>query len=376
MKRIYLLLPLLLALEACSSAKPLDKKRIDVFTNQGLSVVQNAFERGYSSESADEAGRTALMYAVWKNPDLKAVEFLISKSLDIDAENEAGNTALMIELQKEDARIEIVNRLLRMKADANHRNKSGISPILTAARRVKDPKVIIALLKAGAKINDTSKEAPVSGRTPLLIAAESNKNPDILSTLIKAGADKRAVDENGENALMIAVLKNKSTDVINALMPQFNLNARDSVCESVLQKAVKRQELRQTPIYAAIVDRLKKTKISFGKQALCDIKESYQNRINSWSGAPMAALEKTWGKAFKSRAINEDIKEYFYGYAHHAASETGTSLARLVHGSSFTGGLLTEPAKPQHKNFCQTSFMIENGIVISAQYIGNACGEK
>ena len=376
MKRIYILLPLLLALEACSSAKPLDKKRIDVFSNQGLSVVQNAFERGYSSESADEAGRTALMYAVWKNPDQKAVEFLISKSLDIDAENEAGNTALMIELQKEDARIEIVDRLLKMKADVNHRNKSGISPILTAARRVKNPQVITALLKAGAKIDDTYKEEPVNGRTPLLIAAETNESPATLSALIKAGADKKAANENGENALMIAVSKNKSMDVIEALIPLFDLNARDNSCESVLQKAVKRSELRQTLIYTDVVNRLKQSKILFGKQALCNIKESYQNRINSWSGAPFAALEKIWGKAFKSRAINEEIKEYFYGYAHHAASETGTSLARLVHGDGFTGGLLTEPAKPQYKNFCQTSFMIENGIVISAQYTGNACGGK
>ena len=376
MKRIYFLLPLLLALEACSSVKPLDKKRIDVFSNQGLPVIQKAFERGFSSESADEAGRTALMYAVWKNPDQKAVEFLISKSLDIDAENEAGNTALMIELQKENARFEVVDRLLKMKADVNHRNKSSISPILTAARRVKDPKVIEALLKAGAKIDDTYKEEPVNGRTPLLIAAETNKNPEIVLKLIKDGADKRAVNENGENTLLIAVSKNKNIDVINAVMPLFDLNARDNACESVLQKAVKRVELRQTPVYADIVDRLKKTKLLFGKQALCNIKESYQNRINSWSGASLAALEKTWGKAFKSRAISEDIKEYFYGYAHHAASETGTSLARLVHGSSFTGGLLTEPAKPQYKNFCQTSFMVENGIVISAQYTGNACGGK
>ena len=261
-----------------------------------------------------------------------------------------------------------------MKADVNHRNKSGISPILTAARRIKDPKVIDVLLKAGAKIDDTYKAAPVNGRTPLLIAAGMNRNPEIVSTLIKAGADKKAVNEQGENALMVAVSENKSFDVIETLMPLFDLNARDDACESVLQKAVKRQELRQTPIYAAIVDQLKKTKVLFGKQALCDIKESYQNRINSWSGAPMAALEKTWGKAFKSRAINENIKEYFYGYTHHAASETGTSLARLVHGDGFSGGLLTEPAKPQYKNFCQTSFIIENGIVISAQYTGNACG--
>ncbi|MBO4521289.1 MAG: ankyrin repeat domain-containing protein [Alphaproteobacteria bacterium] len=374
MKRIYFLLPLLMALGACSSAKPLDKKRIDVFSNQGLSVVQNAFERGFSSESADDAGRTALMYAVWKNPDQKAVEFLISKSLNINAENEAGNTALMIELQKEDARLDVVNRLLRMKADVNHRNKSGISPILTAARRVKNPQIIEVLLKAGAKINDTYKEDPVNGRTPLLIAAESNKNPEIVLKLINAGADKKAVNENGENALMIAVSKNKNTDIINALIPLFDLNARDNACESVLQKLVKRQELWETSIYTTVIDQLKKTKILFGRQALCNIKESYQNRINSWSGAPLAALEKTWGKAFKSRAISEYVNEYFYGYSHHVASETGSSLARLVYGDSFTGGLLTEPAKPQYKNFCQTSFMIENGLVILAQYTGNACG--
>ena len=144
----------------------------------------------------------------------------------------------------------------------------------------------------------------------MLIAAGMNRNPEIVSTLIKAGADKKAVNEQGENALMVAVSENKSFDVIETLMPLFDLNARDDACESVLQKAVKRQELRQTPIYAAIVDQLKKTKVLFGKQALCDIKESYQNRINSWSGAPMAALEKRGArrsKAARSTKISKNI---------------------------------------------------------------------
>ena len=126
------------------------------------------------------------MYAVWKNPDPKAVEFMISKSLDINAENDAGNTALMIELQKEDARLDIVEKLLKRNADVKHRNKSDISPILTAARRVKDPKIISGLIQAGANVNDTTEETPVSNRTPLLIAAESNKNPATLSALITA----------------------------------------------------------------------------------------------------------------------------------------------------------------------------------------------
>lgn len=374
MKKILFVLILLFAQGGCSSVRPLDKKGIDVFSNRDLSVVQKAFEQGYSAESADDSGRTALMFAVWKNPDKKAVEFLISKSLNVNAENEAGNTALMIELQKEDARPDIVERLLKMNADVNRRNKAGVSPILTAARRVKDPRVVKALLKAGAKIEDTFPEAPVNGRTPLLVAAETNQSPATLSALLEAGADKKAVNENGENALMIAVSKNKSMDVIETLMPQFDLNARDNACESVLQKAVRRAELRKTTIYTDLIENLKKMKVLSGREALCNIRESYKNRVNSWSGASLSAVEKTWGKAFKSRTISKEIKEYFYGYAHHAASETGTSLARLVHGDGFTGGFLTEPAKPQYKNFCQTSFMIENGLVISAQYTGNACG--
>ena len=173
---------------------------------------------------------------------------------------------------------------------------------------------------------------------------------------------------------MIAVSKNKNQSVIKALLPLFNLNERNASCESVLQKVLKRPDARQTGLYTELVNEIKKKPVLVGKKALCNTRESYGNRINSWSGAPFKALETEWGKAFKSRRINENIKEYFYGYAHQAASETGSSLARRVHGDSFADAFLTEPAKPRYKNYCQTSFMIENGIVISAQYIGNACG--
>ena len=67
-----------------------------------------------------------------------------------------------------------------------------------------------AMIKAGADVDDTVDEEPVSGRTPLLVAAESNGNPDVPLILLKEKADKNAVNENGENALMIAVLKIKT----------------------------------------------------------------------------------------------------------------------------------------------------------------------
>lgn len=374
MRKQLFLLPVFGALAACSSLKPLDKNGIDVFSEQPLSAVQAAFQRGYAAESADDAGRTALMYAVWKNPDPKVVDFMISKSVDVNAENEAGNTALLIELRKENARLDVVKRLLKAKADVRHRNKSGVSPILTAARRVKDPKIVSLLVKAGADVDDTVDEEPVSGRTPLLVAAENNQNPDVLLALLKEKADKNAVNENGENALMIAVGRNKNLDVAKTLLPLFDLNARDSSCESVLQKALKRIGFRDGPLYADLFDRLKKTAVTTGKKARCDAGASYRNTVNSWSGAPVAALEKTWGKAFRSRTVSDNVKEYFYGYAHQVASETGASLSRKVHGTGFTGGLLTEPAAPQYKNFCQTRFTIENGLVVSGRYAGNACG--
>lgn len=314
------------------------------------------------------------MYAVWKNPDRKVVDFMISKSTDINAENETGNTALTIELKKKNARLPVVEALLRKKADVKHRNKAGVSPILTAAKRVKDPKIFSALIKAGADVDDTVDEEPVSGRTPLLVAAESNGNPDVLLTLLKEKADRKAVNENGENALMIAVLKNKNLDVVKVLLPLFDLSARDFSCGSVLQKARKRVGLRETALYGDIVERLKKAKQAFGKNASCKTGESYQHLLNSWTGAPLSALEASWGKTFKSRAVSPGVKEYFYGYAHQIAAETGFSMSRAVFGKNFTGGFLTQPPAPQIKNFCQTSFTIENGIVVSARYTGNACG--
>ena len=70
----------------------------------------------------------------------------------------------------------------------------GESPLHIAAELNEDPEVLLRLVRAGAKINGTTKK----GWTPLHSAARFNPNPEILLTLIDAGADMNARTNSGK----------------------------------------------------------------------------------------------------------------------------------------------------------------------------------
>jgi ankyrin repeat protein len=62
---------------------------------------------------------------------------------------------------------------------------------------------VLALLDHGANVNLKN----VTGMTPLLFAAQGTTNPRVVSALLAAGADARAATNRGDTALSFA-LKN------------------------------------------------------------------------------------------------------------------------------------------------------------------------
>ena len=56
------------------------------------------------------------------------------------------------------------------------------------------------------------------GITPLMLAASRNRNPAVVETLINAGADVNAKDQGGRTALMWARKHNKNSAVIDVLV--------------------------------------------------------------------------------------------------------------------------------------------------------------
>ncbi len=106
----------------------------------------------------------------------------------------------------------------------------NITPLHLAAMWNNDPKVITALLNAGAKVNAKNEEEEI---TPLHLAAEFNKNPEITKALVDAGADLKA-EAQGEweplTPLHVALRCNSSSAVMMVL-----LNATKKVIDMSLE---------------------------------------------------------------------------------------------------------------------------------------------
>ena len=81
------------------------------------------------------------------------------------------------------------------------RDEQDATPLHYAAGFGKSPKIITALLQAGADVNALDK----NGRTPLHFAARSGRSPAILSALLDAGGDAHAVNKAGKRPLEYAV---------------------------------------------------------------------------------------------------------------------------------------------------------------------------
>jgi ankyrin repeat protein len=140
--------------------------------------------------------RTPLIDAVDKL-DKPAVRALLSdKTTDVNATRPDGSTALQWAVHRND--LELVDALLRAKADAKAANRYGIGPISLAAENG-NAVILDHLLNAGADPNT----AIPGGETVLMTAARNGK-ADAVKTLLVHGAKVSAHDDHGQTALMWA----------------------------------------------------------------------------------------------------------------------------------------------------------------------------
>ena len=145
-----------------------------------------------ASQRKGEGGTTPLMVAVLE-ADAAAVQQLLDAGADANIANDAGATALMWAVPNADN----VERLLAHGANPNAKSLDGRTPLMIAAGIRESDRAVQLLLDAKADPNVTSTD----GTTPLSQAAYVN-NPAVFERLIAAGA---SLEKAGPNAVYLAI---------------------------------------------------------------------------------------------------------------------------------------------------------------------------
>ena len=184
--------------------------------------IRAATLAGQEADLRGAGGITALMLAVWFNPEPQVARALLDAGADVTA-----------------------------------RDAHGWSPVMLAAAFNPNPAVAQVLLAAGAALREDGVTAPApflhlaghhavldrvsallqrgplpvasisGGETALMAAAAYNGSPAMVETLTGAGAEVRRADSSGATALMAAVL-NPNAAVIRVLLDAgSDIHARD-----------------------------------------------------------------------------------------------------------------------------------------------------
>lgn len=128
-----------------------------------------------------------------------------------------------------------IKELLDKGADIHCQNEWGLTPIMLASQYNPSVPVLNALLDAGADIVEAE---PKYRSNSLHLAANKSSNPKVIEALLAAGADLNARNYLGETALIMAVMSNPETRVVSALIKAgADVNARDYQGHSVLEYA-------------------------------------------------------------------------------------------------------------------------------------------
>lgn len=192
---------------------------IQMLLDMGADVNEtNVLQGTYTARTAYSAnGITPLIAAAHSNLNPEVVRLLVNAGANIEEVRGSGETPLM-EAISNNPNPEVALALLDLGANANNGISDVVSHRLTtlllvAIERYRDePKVIQALLNAGAEINIQAPYTP----TPLGVAVRKG-NLELIKMLLEAGADVNAWDGDGQTPLMIAESSNVDPEILQSL---------------------------------------------------------------------------------------------------------------------------------------------------------------
>ena len=152
-------------------------------------ILARMLAGGQPVNSRDDAGRTALFYAV-EGRQRDAVEILLAHRADPNLRDEAGRAPLHLALAQKDRAL--TELLLSNRADPDAGAGDFPTPLMEAARRG-DESAVLRLLRAGARADAVDR----FGHT-VLFFVNGRTAAKVLPILLDAGADPlaRAVDSD------------------------------------------------------------------------------------------------------------------------------------------------------------------------------------
>ena len=173
--------------------------------------VKILLDAGANPNTADKNGESCLHAAVHGFCSAETIQNIIDHAAHVDAVNEDGATALLLACGS--AQSEMVDVLLKAKADPNVLDSGGDASLHAAAAANCSKETLQKILEYGANVNAVNKR----GRTALLLNC-SYGQMDSVHVLLEAKADPNIVDEEGYSCIFAAVDGHCSKDTLQALI--------------------------------------------------------------------------------------------------------------------------------------------------------------
>jgi ankyrin repeat protein len=171
-------------------------------------------------DAQDMSGSSALTRAALFSDEIFIK--LLSYRANVNHQDKYGYTPLMcVGCRKNIKKKEHIKLLLNMGANVNHQN-SNDSTVLVMACQDSEEEIVQLLIEAGADVNVQNQH----GVSPLMNAIYRRKE-EMVKILLTAGADVNHKNENFRTALMIAVIESKPGIVKLLLEAGANVNLHD-----------------------------------------------------------------------------------------------------------------------------------------------------
>jgi ankyrin repeat protein len=155
--------------------------------------------------------RPLLFTAAAHNPAPEVVAALLAAGADANLRDRAGMTPLLYAV-KRNPRAAVVAKLLDLKGNPDLADPQG-RPALVLAAAERDAELVHAILSTGAHPDVLDADL----RTALWVAA-SRKDADMVAVLLAAGASIQAADSNGQTPLIAATAAKAPVALIEQLL--------------------------------------------------------------------------------------------------------------------------------------------------------------